>query len=116
MRGRPAAYAAMVAVLVVLQGCDAEEAKNEAVTLDTRLAEIYGRSCQTCHENTGTGAPQTHNVEQWKPRLAQGEELLFDHMVNGFGGMPPLGQCIECSGDDLKALMQFMASPAATSK
>jgi cytochrome c5 len=39
--------------------------------------------------------------------------MLLDHIVNGYRAMPPLGQCIECTEDDLKTLMRFMSSPAA---
>jgi cytochrome c5 len=96
-----------------LQGCGKDESASRPVTLDARLTEIYGHSCKTCHETPETGAPQTHNLEQWKPRVAQGESTLVDHIVNGYRAMPPLGQCIECTEDDLKTLMRFMSSPAA---
>ena len=105
--------AALALTALALQGCDGESGKREPVRLDRRLTEIYGHTCQTCHENAETGAPQAHDLAAWKPRLAQGDDILLDHIVNGYKGMPPLGQCIECTADDLKALMGFMASPAA---
>jgi cytochrome c5 len=100
-----------LALTAALAGCDAREAA-APVKLDARLAGIYASTCQTCHQNPATGAPQTHNLAEWKPRLAQGDAVLLDHIVNGFGGMPPLGQCIECTADDLAVLMRFMSSPA----
>ncbi|MCE9651343.1 MAG: c-type cytochrome [Parvibaculum sp.] len=109
MRG---ATAAAILALFVLQGCDGHEAA-APVELDQRLAEIYNHTCATCHTDAETGAPQAHDIAAWKPRLAQGDDVLLDHMVEGFNGMPPLGQCIECGADDLKALMHFMAAPAA---
>ncbi|MDR3497706.1 MAG: c-type cytochrome [Parvibaculum sp.] len=105
--------AVIVAVLALagLAGCDGKEAA-APVKLDARLAGIYARTCETCHQNADTGAPQAHNLVQWKPRAAQGDAVLLDHVVNGFGGMPPLGQCIECTAEDLTALIHFMSSPA----
>ncbi len=101
---------------LALMACDQKKQASEPVTLDTRLGEIYSHTCQTCHENAETGAPLAHDEAAWKPRLAQGDEVLHDHIVNGYKGMPPLGQCIECSEDDLMTLMRFMSSPAANKK
>jgi cytochrome c5 len=108
MRG---VVAAAILALFALQGCDGRKAA-APVELDRRLAEIYSRTCATCHTDAETGAPQAHDVAAWRPRLAQGDDVLLDHMVEGFNGMPPLGQCIECGADDLKTLMHFMATPA----
>lgn len=110
------AVATAVLMGLALAGCDQKKQASEPVALDTRLGEIYGHTCQTCHENAETGAPLAHDEAAWKPRLAQGDEALHDHIVNGYKGMPPLGQCIECSEDDLMTLMRFMSSPAANKK
>lgn len=96
-----------------LMGCDDKQAGLTPVTLDARLQGIYTHTCATCHTDAETGAPQTHNVTAWAPRLSKGADLLLTHMVEGFNGMPPLGQCVECSADDLTALMHFMAAPDA---
>lgn len=98
---------------LALSGCGKKEEAAKPVKLDERLAGIYSRTCQTCHENAETGAPSAHDLAAWKPRLAQGDAVLADHIINGFKGMPPLGQCIECSEEDLLTLMKFMASAQA---
>ena len=87
----------------------------KGVPLDARLGEIYSRTCIGCHTTPDSGAPQSHNVAAWTGRLKQGDDILLAHMADGFGGMPPLGQCAECSADDLVALMHFMAGPAPAS-
>jgi cytochrome c5 len=101
---------------LALSGCDGKETRLAPVTLDARLQGIYSRTCATCHANAETGAPQVHDIAAWKPRLAQGDEVLLTHMADGFNGMPPLGQCVECDADDLKNLMHFMAAPAPDQK
>jgi len=112
-RQRAAGTAIAVAALLALAGCG--EAKQEAapVTLDERQATLYEHACKTCHEDPATGAPRTHDTVAWAPRIAKGEDVLLDNIVNGFNGMPPLGQCIECDADDFISLTRFMAAPAS---
>lgn len=77
--------------------------------LSAELQSIYQRSCQLCHENAGAGAPQRGNQEQWNPRVAKGRDILLDHTINGFGSMPPLGLCMDCSESELAALIEFLS-------
>ena len=104
----------LAGTLSLLGGCGENSAAPtaKAAPLDARLSEIYSRTCVGCHTTPDSGAPQSHNVAAWAPRLKQGDEVLLAHMADGFVGMPPLGQCAECSAEDLLALMHFMAAPA----
>ena len=70
------------------------------------LAEIYGRSCRSCHTIAATGAPLTGDAEAWRVRMEKGMPVLVDNVVNGFGGMPPFGMCMECDGDQFEALIR----------
>ena len=103
--------AILLGIALLLAGCG-EEKKPKPVHLTGRQTELYQASCHTCHTVPETGAPQAHDLVAWKPRMAQGEDVLLDHILNGYRGMPPLGQCIECSRDDFLTLTHFMASPA----
>lgn len=76
------------------------------------LAALYQRSCYACHVNTGSRAPLTGDAKAWQPRLEQGMNQLLNHVIDGFGGMPPLGMCMDCSAEDFEALIHFMATPA----
>ncbi len=107
----------VTAALIGLAACGDTDPPPTAkgVPLDARLSEIYSRTCVGCHTTPDSGAPQSHNVAAWTNRLKQGDDILLAHMADGFGGMPPLGQCAECSADDLVALMHFMAGPASAS-
>jgi cytochrome c5 len=100
-------------VLAALGGCGESGDAAKPVTLSPARTELYAASCKTCHEDPATGAPQTHDTLAWTPRLAKGEDVLLDNIVNGFNGMPPLGQCIECDAEDFLALTRFMAAPSA---
>lgn len=74
-----------------------------------RLAQLYAGSCKACHTVKDSLAPLTGDRTLWDPRWAQGEEALLASAIQGKGGMPAGGQCFECSPDDLKALIRFMA-------
>lgn len=87
-----------------------EARSKNLVPLDPRLAEIYERSCRTCHVSNETGAPLTGDRRAWEERLEQGMPTLVRHVVEGFGGMPPYGMCMECQREDFNALIQFMAT------
>ena len=100
-------------LLAALGGCGEGNDPAKPVTLSPARTELYASSCKTCHEDPATGAPQTHDIIAWAPRLEKGEDVLLDHIVNGFNGMPPLGQCIECDAGDFLALTRFMAAPSA---
>ena len=77
---------------------------------DPQLAEVYDRSCRSCHTVAGTGAPLTGDAAAWASRLEKGMNILVDNVVNGFGGMPPLGLCMDCDADQFEQLIVFMAA------
>jgi cytochrome c5 len=76
---------------------------------DASIAAIYNRSCRSCHTITATGSPLTGDTAAWQPRLDKGMNTLVDNVVNGFGGMPPLGLCMDCDAVQFEALILFMA-------
>jgi len=76
---------------------------------DAQLAELYNRSCRSCHTVAATGAPLTGDASAWQPRLDKGMATLVDNVVNGFGGMPPFGLCMDCDAVQFEALVRFMA-------
>jgi cytochrome c5 len=100
------------AAVMLLGGCGEGDKALASVTLNEREATLYQHSCKTCHEDAATGAPLTHDTAAWAPRMAKGDDALLESIVNGFNGMPPLGQCIECDGNDFMVLTRFMAAPA----
>ncbi len=119
MRTERLTQLALVALcLVALQGCgdgpgDAPAAEATSRSLqpkDPALAAIYQRSCASCHTVAATGAPLTGDRSTWEPRMAKGMAALVDSVVNGFGGMPPFGLCMDCDAAQFEALTRFMAT------
>lgn len=80
---------------------------------DPRLAQLYAGSCKTCHTVKDSQAPLAGDRTQWDPRWAKGEDALLASALQGKGRMPAGGQCFECTPDDLKALIAFMAGRAS---
>jgi cytochrome c5 len=72
----------------------------------------YAKSCQVCHANGAANAPKTGDAAAWEPRLAKGMDALVQSVANGLNAMPPKGMCFDCSDDDYKALIEYMAKPA----
>lgn len=107
----------MTAALAALAACSGPpskpltEAQSAALRpTDARLAGLYEGSCKACHTVQASLAPLAGDRTLWDPRWAQGEAALLAATIQGKGGMPAGGQCFECTPDDLKALIRFMAA------
>ena len=75
--------------------------------------EIYDSTCLVCHATGVAGAPKLGDAEAWGPRIAQGNDTLYDHAINGFMGagmMPPKGGKADLSDDDVKAAVDYMVA------
>ena len=71
---------------------------------------LYNKSCISCHISGAAGAPRTGDKAEWQRRLdAKGLDGLIEGVVNGVGSMPPAGLCAQCTRDDYRALILFMA-------
>ena len=76
------------------------------------VADKYNKSCAVCHASGAAGAPVTHDVAGWEPRMAKGMDVLVASATAGLNAMPPKGMCFDCTPEDYKALIEFMAKPA----
>lgn len=86
-----------------------ESASRALQPADPGLAEIYNRSCRSCHTLAATGAPLTGDRGAWGERLAKGKDVLLESVIAGYGGMPPFGLCMDCDADQFEQLIAFMA-------
>lgn len=103
----------LLALAMTLPGCGEDPkpsaSTNNSIPKDPALAQIYANSCQLCHANPAANAPLTGDRKAWEPRIQQGADTLLDHAINGYNGMPPMGQCVECSEEQFLQLIGFMA-------
>jgi cytochrome c5 len=116
--GAPAAPAAPAAAEPAAQAAPAAEAPAAAApaVADTgaKGKEIYDGVCFVCHTPGAAGAPKVGDAAAWGPRVAQGNDVLYDHAINGFMGqagmMPPKGGRPDISDDDVKAAVDYMVN------
>lgn len=69
---------------------------------------IYSVSCVACHGYGMRGAPKVSDTAAWAPRLAQGKDQIYRHVIEGMGWMPRRGTCFTCSDDEVKAAVDYM--------
>ena len=77
---------------------------------------VYNQTCQVCHAAGVAGAPKLGDKADWGPRVAQGNDTLYQHAIGGFTGkkgvMPPKGGNTALPDADVKAAVDFMVGKA----
>ena len=73
-------------------------------------ATVYNTKCMACHATGAAGAPVKGDAGAWASRIAQGNDTLYKHAIEGFNAMPAKGTCMDCSDDEIKAAVDFMIS------
>ena len=102
-----------------LQGeeCGGEDAAAEATAahaVGTGMSgsEVYGTYCRACHETGLNDAPVLGDAEAWAPRLSKGKDVLLETTKTGLNVMPPMGLCMACSDDELRAAIDYLIDTA----
>jgi cytochrome c5 len=125
-------FGGLLALTVGLSGCGRSEAPTEpaapaptasvaapAAPAPTAAANpvgasVYNKTCALCHAAGVGGAPKPGDKADWGPRIAQGEETLFKHAIEGFtgakGAMPAKGGSPSLSDEDVKAAVTHMVN------
>lgn len=97
---------------VVTTSTPATPAPSNAAAIDG--ARVYNKTCFVCHGSGAGGAPMLGSREDWAPRIAQGENVLYQHAIGGFTGdkgvMPAKGANASLSDDEVKAAVDYMRS------
>lgn len=110
---------ASVCMLAGLSGCRSSIATPQpsdfsvaeaARPSDASLSQKYQRSCLACHGVSGSNAPLARFTPAWDSRLVQGLDTLVQHAREGYKSMPARGYCNDCSDDELRRLIEFMAT------
>lgn len=98
--------------LIWLTGCGGEAGAFDPTKPQLPGQVTYQRFCISCHASGISGAPPIGNAQAWGPRIAQGEDALLKHTIEGMpsAGMPPRGMCVACSDQELRDAINFMTS------
>ncbi len=73
---------------------------------------IVKEVCSMCHATGAAGAPKIGDKAAWKPRIAQGVDVLVKHAMSGIRAMPPKGTCAACSEAEIKNAVEYLVSQA----
>ena len=72
--------------------------------------QVYNTACLACHATGAAGAPKTGDIATWAPRIAQGADVLFEHAVKGFKGMPARGGSPQLTDKNISDAIEFMVA------
>ena len=74
--------------------------------------QVYNSACLACHGAGIGGAPKVGDTAAWSARIAQGNDVLTDHVINGYTGdagyMPPKGGRVDLSDEEILAALNYM--------
>jgi cytochrome c5 len=72
----------------------------------------YDASCATCHKTGMMGAPKTGDKVAWKPRIAQGMDVLVSKSIKGYKGskgmMPAKGGNVKLTNSQVGDAVAYM--------
>src|SRR5437667_8498569 len=78
--------------------------------------KIYDTTSVACHGPGIAGAPKFGDKSAWTARIAEGNNTLYTHAIQGFQGkggvMPPKGGNTTLADADVKAAVDYMVSAA----
>ena len=99
----PAATAAVAAPAVVAPAPE-----------NTAGKSVFNKTCAMCHAAGTAGAPKPGDKADWGPRIAQGNDILYKHALEGFTGakglMPPRGGVASLSDAEVKSAVDHMVA------
>jgi cytochrome c5 len=74
--------------------------------------EVYEAVCVACH-GTGVSGATKFGDEKWTElEKKEGMKNLVRDAVKGERAMPPKGGCSDCTGDEIKAAVQYLVDSA----
>ena len=88
-------------------------AEPEPVAAAMTGPQVYNTACLACHGSGVGGAPILGDVDAWAARVAQGDDVLYEHAINGFQGpgggyMPPKGGRLDLSDDEVRSAVDYI--------
>ena len=94
----------------------AEAEQPEPVATMLSGPQVYNEACIICHGAGIGGAPKIDDPSLWSARIAQGNDTLYQHAIEGYTGelgfMPPKGARMDLSDDEVRAAVDYMVESA----
>jgi len=79
-----------------------------AVGAKSQAEKDYDTSCSLCHKTDAMGAPPVGDKDAWATVIKQGMDVVNDHAIKGFAGMPPKGGNMDLTDQQVKDIVKFM--------
>lgn len=80
-----------------------------------RGKEIYTKVCSVCHNEGKLNSPKLGDQKAWAPLIAKNFDVLVEHSIKGFRGMPARGACFDCTDTDIIAAVKYMVQQGKSS-
>ena len=110
----PAAAPAPAPVAAAPAPVAAAPAPAPAAPVNAAGEGVYKKVCALCHSSGVAGAPKPGDKADWEPRIAQGDETLYKHAIEGYTGskgmMPARGGGASLTDDEVKAAVDYMVA------
>lgn len=105
---------------VAISGADnsavEEKVAAPAALIDMPGEQVYSTTCVACHGSGLAGAPKFGDHAAWAPRIAQGNDTLHQHAIQGYTGkagvMPAKGGMTTVTDASIMAAVDYMVSKA----
>lgn len=69
----------------------------------------YQAKCFACHGTGAAHAPVVGDIIAWEIRMEKGMDTVVQNSIDGLNGiMPPRGLCVDCSDEQLEAIVHYM--------
>ncbi|WP_111641699.1 c-type cytochrome [Marinimicrobium alkaliphilum] len=92
-----------------MEGEDCAAAPTAAASDEPRSGgEIYDAHCATCHAAGVAGAPIMGDADSWADVFARDIDEVYANAINGIGGMPAMGLCMNCSEEEIRVTVDYM--------
>ena len=99
----------LLATALGMSACSKKE--EPAVAAASHPGEaIFTKNCKVCHAQGINGAPILGNQAMWSKRTGQGEAVLVQHAISGYGLMPAKGGNTDLPDEDVAKAVSFMLS------
>ena len=70
--------------------------------------KIYKKYCGMCHDRGVQNSPVYGKKSDWTMRIAKGKETLYKNAWDGINLMPPKGNCVKCTPEDINKTVDYI--------
>ena len=93
----------------------ATDAGGEATAVAFSPEGVYQSVCHTCHGTGVLESPRIDDTAEWKKRLAEGLDTVYQKAIQGVGNMPAKGGLTDISDQNFKKIIDYMLKQSGAS-